>query len=205
MDSIAMIAARFCGRSLLDNPETPTPLSESAQRPPWRRAPRTKTALAGRALAIEAAVHVLEDANIPYTHLLFGKLIVDPRSGQGPKRRGRIVTYWPARERLRIGRRPTQTRKDLCAFQQALADQGHRIPGYLSRAKPKPPPRVSKAERLRAHREANLADMEEAHAQLMASLRQMVEDLEAGRRISRRDPRSARARRLFQRAWARPA
>ena len=49
---------------------------------------------------------------------------------------------------------------------------------------------------MRARKEADLAEMEHAHAQLMASLREMTEDLIAGRRIRRRDPRSARAKRL---------
>ena len=52
MNSIAMIAARFCGRILPEYPETSFSLSEPAQKPPWRRAPRTKAALAVRALKL---------------------------------------------------------------------------------------------------------------------------------------------------------
>ena len=75
------------------------------------------------------------------------------------------------------------------------------FPGYVSRvASLSKSPRPSKEERLRARQEADLAEMEHAHAQLMDSLREMTEDLIAGRRIRRRDPRSARAKRLFRRA-----
>ena len=135
----------------------------------------------------------------PIPSRLFGKLVIHPPPEvQG----GKTVTFWPAKERLRIDRRTTQRQQDVPAFEQALADQGHRIPGYVSRpARLSKSPRLSKEERLRARREADLTEMEHAHVQLMASLREMTEDLIAGRRIRRRDPRSARAKRLFRRAW----
>jgi hypothetical protein len=199
---LADIAARLCGRDLSDASDMPISSGYgTGPRPVWRRAPRTKAALAIRVLAIEKAVHVLEDANIPYTHSLFGKLVIEPPPEvQG----GKTVTFWPAKERLRIGRRTTQTQQDIRAFEQAIADQGHRISGYVSRrARPSKLPKWSKEERLRARREADLTEMEHAHAQLMASLREMTEDLIAGRRIRRRDPRSARAKRLFRCAWNR--
>jgi hypothetical protein len=166
-----------------------------------RRAPRTKAALAARVLAIKEAVRVLEPLGIPYTQPLFGKLVIEPPPAvQG----GESVMFWPAKKRLRIGWRPTQRQQDIPALEQALADQGHGIPGYVSRvASLSKSPRPSKEERLRARQEADLAEMEHAHAQLMDSLREMTEDLIAGRRIRRRDPRSARAKRLFRRAWNR--
>ena len=195
MDSLATIAARLCGRNLTDTSEPPFVRAEDRTEPPWRRAPRTKAALAAKALAIEKVVRVLEDSRITYSQPLLGKLVVPGIEG------GEAVTFWPARERLRIARRPTKRQQDIHAFEQALADQGHRIPGYISRrARCTKPPSISKEERLRARQEADLAEVEHAHAQLMASLCQMTEDLIAGRRIRRRDPRSARAKRLFKHA-----
>ena len=38
------------------------------------------------------------------------------------------TVFWPAKERLRIGRRATQIQQDIRAFEQALADQGHGSP-----------------------------------------------------------------------------
>ena len=133
---------------------------------------RTKAALAAKVLAVEEAVRVLESANVRYTQPLFGKLVIEPPSAvQG----GKSVTFWHARERLRIGRRATQRQQNIPAFEQALADQGHRIPGYASRpARLSKSPSLSREERLRARQEADLAEMEHAHAQLMASLRQMT-------------------------------
>ena len=199
---LADIAARLCGRDLSDISEILNSFRIRIEtRQVWRRAPRTKAAIAAKVLAIEEAVRVLEDLDIPYTQPLFGKLVIEPPPAvQG----GKTVTFWPAKKRLRIGRRATQRQQDIRAFEQALADQGHRIPGYVSRpARLSKSPRLSKEERLRARREADLAEMEHAHAQLMASLREMTEDLIAGRRIRRRDPRSARAKRLFRRARGR--
>jgi hypothetical protein len=146
-----------------------------------------------KVLAVEQAIRVLESANVRYTQPLFGKLVIEPP----PAVQGGKLTFWPAKKRLRIGRRATQRQQDIRAFEQALADQGHRIPGHVSRPARLPKsPRLSREERLRARRESDLAEMEHAHAQLLASLRDMTEDLIAGRRIRRRDPRSARAKRL---------
>jgi hypothetical protein len=151
-----------------------------------------------KVLAVEEAVRVLEDLDIPCTQPLFGKFVIEPPPAV---QRGKLVTFWPAKKRLRIGRRATQRQQTIPAFEQVLADQGHGIPGYVSRrARPSKSARLSKEERLRARQEADLAEMEHAHAKLMDSLREMTEDLIAGRRIRRRDPRSARAKRLFRRA-----
>ena len=104
--------------------------------------------------------------NVRYTHPLFGKLVIEPPPAVQDSK---TVTFWPARERLRIAKRPTRTGQDMVAFQQALADQGHRIPGHVSRrARPSKSARLSKEKRLRARREADLAEMEHAHALLMA-------------------------------------
>ena len=198
MSSIAAMAAQLCARNPLD-------MEDLARRtnikPIWRRAPRTKSALALKAEAIEKAVRILEDASVTYTQPLFGKLVVEPPP---MVQRGKRVTFWPARERLRVAQRPTRVGQGVHAFQQALADQGHRIPGYVSR-RPRPScsPKLARAECLRARREAELAEMEQAHAQLMDSLREMTEDLVAGRKVRRRDPRSARAKQLFRNARAR--
>ena len=134
-------------------------------RPIWRRAPRTRAALAMKAEAIKKAVRILDEASVTYTQPLFGKLVVEPPP---TIQRGKSVTFWPARERLRVAQRPTRVGQDIVAFQQALADQGHRIPGYVSR-RPRPSwsAKLSSAERLRARREAELVEMEQAHAQLI--------------------------------------
>jgi hypothetical protein len=197
VDSLAAIAARLCGASLSDVPEPPIPQGGNATGPhlPWRRAPRTKAALALKVLAIEKAIGVLEYSRVPYTQPLSGKLVIEPPAGiEGAK----TVTFWPAKERLRIGRRATKTQMDIHAFEQALADQGHRMSGYLPR--PARRCKVSKEERSRARREADLAEMDQAYGQWMEFYHQALEDLAAGRRIRRRDPRSARAKRLFKRA-----
>ena len=129
---------------------------------------RTKAALAAKVLAIKETVRVLEDANVRYTQPLFGKLVIEPPP---TVQDGKSVTFWPAKKRLRIGRRTTQRQQDIPAFEQAPADQGHRIPGYVSRpARPSQSPILSKEERLRARQEADLAEMEHAHVQLMDSL-----------------------------------
>ena len=67
---------------------------------------------------------MLEDLDITYTQPLFGKLVIEPPPAvQG----GKSVTFWPAKKRLRIGRRATQRQQDIPAFEQALADQGHQF------------------------------------------------------------------------------
>ena len=48
-----------------------------------------------------------------------------------------------------------------------------------------------KEERLRARQDANLAEMEHAHAQLMASLREMAEDLSLAGKSAARSPISS--------------
>ena len=167
----------------------------TSPRPAWRRAPRTKAALATKVLAVEQAVRVLEEREFPipsrcsasWSSSLRRRFRAARPSRSGP--RGSVSGS--------VGGQRRDSR-DIPALEQALADQGHRIPGYVSRpARLSKSPRLSKEERLRARREADLAEMEHAHAQLMASLREMTEDLIAGRRIRRRDPRSARAKRLF--------
>jgi hypothetical protein len=199
---LADIAARLCSRYLSHASDIPTSSGQgTSPRPAWRRARRTEASLAAKVFAIKEAIRVMEDLNVPYIQPLLGKLVIEPPPAvQG----GKTVMFWPAKKRLRIGRRATQRQQDIRAFEQALADQGHQISGYVSRpAMLTKLPRVSKEERLRARKEADLAEMEHAHAQLIASLRDMTEDLIAGRRIKRRDPRSARAKRLFRRAWNR--
>jgi hypothetical protein len=196
MDSIAMIAARICGRSVSENPKPVAEQDKTAGSKPWRRAPRTKAALAIKLLAIQKVLEILERSKVPFSHPLPGKFVIEAVPGVAG---GKRITYWPARRRLRIGRRSTET-NGIHAFQQALADQGHPILGYLSRAKPPKPPMVSKTERLRARQEANLAEMAQAHAERVALFRQ---SLDLGR-IRTRDSRSPRVRRLFRRAWARP-
>ena len=79
---LADIAARLCGRDLSDISESSTHSGARIEaRQAWRRAPRTKAALAAKVLAIEEAVRVLEDWNVPYTQPLFGKLVIEPPPG----------------------------------------------------------------------------------------------------------------------------
>ena len=121
------IAARLCGRDMSDISGTSTHSGVRIEtRQVWRRASRTKAALAAKVLAIKEAVRVLEDLDIPFTQPLFGKLVIEPPPAvQG----GKTVTSWPARERLRIGHRATQRQQDIPAFEQALAKSGSPDPG----------------------------------------------------------------------------
>jgi len=149
---------------------------------------------------------VLQDLNIPFTQPLAGKLVVEP-----PPRieGGKAVVFWPFKERLRIQRRPTRRQQNIHAFKQALADQGHRIPGYCARKPAKAlrrwlaeEKRATRArvrqERLWAKQEEDLAEMQGYPDLSGTSFRQIGEDIEAG--IKRRgSPRSARVKRLFQR------
>ena len=99
MSSLAAMAARLCGQSLTDISESPDAYSgtRTSSKPAWRRAPRTKAAFAAKVLAIEKAIRMLENANVPYAQLLSGKLVVEPP----PEfQDGKIVTFWPAKERL---------------------------------------------------------------------------------------------------------
>jgi hypothetical protein len=173
MDSIAMIAARVWRRHVSENPKpTQTDRDDTARSEPWRRAPRTKAALANKMRAIQKVIEILERLNVAFSQPLPGKFVIEPL----PRvTRGKAIVFWPARRRLRIGRCSTET-NGIHAFQQALADQGHPILGYLSRAKPPKPPRVSKAERLRARQEANLAEMAQAHAERVAFFRKRSSD-----------------------------
>jgi hypothetical protein len=197
MDSVAMIAARMCGQSL-HSTTPPTHGGKTVNSKPWRRALRTKAALAIKTLAIEKAIQILECLKVVFSQPLPGKLLIEPRPGVAG---GKKITFWPARDRLRIARRPTETHSVLL-FLQALAAQGHQSLGYFSRSKPPRPPTVSSAERLRERQEANLAEMVHAHAQRVEAFRQTLAD--DGHGIRKRDVRSARVRRLFQRAWLRP-
>jgi hypothetical protein len=135
MDSIAMIAARICRRRVSENQKPVAEQDETAGSKPWRRAPRTKAALANKMRAIQKVIEILERSNVPFSQPLPGKFVIEPL----PRvTRGKAIVFWPARRRLRIGRHSTET-NGIHAFQQALADQGHPIPGYFSRAKPRKP------------------------------------------------------------------
>jgi hypothetical protein len=59
---------------------------------------------------------------------------------------------------------------------------------------------LARQQHLFLQRAADLTAMEQAYEELAALHRQRLEDLAAGRRIRRRDPRSIDARRRFQRA-----
>jgi hypothetical protein len=194
--SVSMLAARFCGGIIPDN-EPSISLPEPAPSPAWHRPPRTKAARAIKTLAIQKVLDILDRSRVAYTQPLVGKFVIEPRPEVAG---GKTITFWPVRNRLRIGRHPTETH-GLHAFRQALADQGHPVLGYRSQAKPPKPPTVSKTERLRARREANLAEMAQAYAERVAFFRQ---SLDPDNKIRMRDPRSARVKRLFRRAWLRP-
>jgi hypothetical protein len=196
--NIAMIAAHVLSRSGSDDPPAQSDRDETVgSNRPRHRAPRTKAARAINALAVLKVIAVLDRSRVPYTQPILGKFVVEPHPGVAGSK---TIVFWAARNRLRIGQRATQTR-GIHAFQQSLADQGHPILGYLSRAKPPEPPTMSSAERRRAHLESNLAEMAQAYDERMAFFRQ---SLDPDNKIRTRDPRSARVRRLFRRAWLRP-
>ncbi|MFL5333049.1 MAG: hypothetical protein ACJ8H8_07665 [Geminicoccaceae bacterium] len=145
--------------------------------PHWRRPPRTRAAAQVKAAAIGKAVHGLKHAGIAYAQPLPGKLVVEPppRCKGG----GKPVTYWPARKRLRIGPRgQTRTEQDLHAFEQALAAQGHRVPGYVPQLRPRLPDWRERAEEARPQweqRAAELAELDAAIAQSLARLRRWMD------------------------------
>jgi hypothetical protein len=59
---------------------------------------------------------------------------------------------------------------------------------------------LTRQQHLFLQRAAGLAELETAYEDLAALHRQRLQDLAAGRRVRRRDPRSIDARRRFQRA-----
>ena len=124
---LADIAARLCSRDPPDTSDTPISSGQgTSPRPAWRRAPRTKAALVAKVLAIEEAVRVLEDLDIPYTQPLFGKLVIEPPPAvQG----GKSVTFWPAKKRLRIGRRATQRQQRHSRIRASPRGSGSSDPG----------------------------------------------------------------------------
>src|SRR4051794_32774891 len=98
--NVAMIAARVCGRSVPGN-STPS-RADCAEtvgfKPPWRRAPRTKAAVAIKTLAIQKVLDILDRSNVAHTEPLPGKFVIQNRLGVvGSK----LVTFWPTRNRLR--------------------------------------------------------------------------------------------------------
>ena len=70
---------------------------------------------------------MLEGSNVAYTQPVAGKLVVDPPPGIPA---ALTVTFWPVRKRLQLQKRPTRRSQSLGDFEQALADQGHRIAGH---------------------------------------------------------------------------
>ena len=176
--SVAAMAARFCARPLADG-EGPSvrdgEVMAAAPKRPWRRAARTKAALARKQRAMDQAILVLEGIKIAFTQPVAGKLVIEPPRGT---KGGRTVTFWPARERLRIGRRPTKKEKGIGDLKEAIAAQGHRVPGYLYRHPLMPKPRRNaREERRRERREAKLAQLEKSLGDSLASLSALVEKL----------------------------
>jgi len=204
MDTIATIAARLCGRSRLDRETKDIHSSGGAvhPKPPWRRSPRTKAVFAAKAIAIKEAIGVLEGSNVAYTQPVAGKLVVDPPPGIPA---ALTVTFWPARKRLQLQKRPTRRSQNLGDFEQALADQGHRIAGH--------PYRVPKSgvllrfERAQAERKRQWLEqqvhLEEAKSTIDECIElslQRLKDLAAGVKVGRRDPELVDAGRRFKRA-----
>ena len=121
----------------------------------------------------------------------------------GPEKRQFSKYLWPARERLRLAKRLTKRAQDLEAFEQALADQGHRIAGYPFRM-PNSRARL-RYERFQSHLQQRLmqqlADLEEARSAYEESMtirRQRLEDFANGRGTVRRDPELTQAERRFR-------
>ena len=127
MSSIASIAARIAGQTppveIDSDPSTSQSDRSTRLKLPWRRPRRTKAIASAKLLATQAAIDMLNTSGVAYDQPLPGKLIVEPPVLTAAQR----VTFWPARERLRLGNRPTQRGQDIHAFEQALADQGHYI------------------------------------------------------------------------------
>ena len=159
-------------------------------------------ALAIKAQAIGKAIRVLEDANIAYTQPLPGKLVIEPPRDVPA---GLIVTFWPARARIQIQKQSTKRLQDLDAFQQALANQGHRIAGYLY-TRPKPPAllRFERAQAKRVkrwvQRQTDIEEAQDACDEIIAIHLQRLKDFAAGVRIGRQNPKVADAENRFKRA-----
>jgi len=160
MMTIADRAALYCRR----HPDQVSTVERAAEQSPeakesWRRIPRTRAAIKARQRAVDAAIRFLRAARIPFTEPVRGKLVVPPTGWRG----ARVVTFWPARKRLRLGKRPTMRGHDLDAFREALADNGNLVPGIPFR-RPGNAKRIAKEERYRARLEAKLMKLERRQA-----------------------------------------
>ena len=172
MMTIAERAARYAGQ----HTEVPYVRTVEARQPseskrPWRRPARTRNALAARRRPIEEAIRFLAEARIPFSQSIRGKLVVPPLW-----KAARVVTFWPARERLRVGKRPTRREQDLNAFREALADQGHFVPGIPFRF-PGQAKKIARAERRRSRLEMKLLRLEYAQAAAMERFRRTCDRL----------------------------
>jgi hypothetical protein len=196
MDSLAARAARHCRPS-----SRPSARVTEAKRP-WKRAPRTRAAATVRLQAIEAAITILRKAGIAFSEPLPGKLVIEP-----PPRviTAHVVTFWPARERLTLGRRPTQRGQDIHAFEQVLADQGHRIAGHPYRV-PKSDAflRFERAQAERKRRwleqQVHLEEATSAIDECIALSLQRLRDFATSHRMDGENPQLREAKRRFRTA-----
>lgn len=195
MDSVAARAARYCGHT--------TPTSQSADaKIPWKRAPRTHAAAAARTRAIDAAKSMLEKAAVEFTESLPGKLVVHPPPGRVA---GQVVTFWPARARLRLGNRPTKRGQGIREFEEVLANQGHPIAGYpnpVSKSDAFLQFRRALAERVDQwlERQAHLEDAKSALDECLAIQFQWLRDLADGQQVKGRNQQLREAKRRFRSA-----
>ena len=180
MDTLALRAASCLGQSATAS--RPSPQGTRTKRP-GKRAPRTRAAAAVRSQAIEAAVTMLREARIAFIESVPGKLIVEPRAGVAA---AQIVTFWPARERLRLGSRRTKRGQDIRAFEHALLDQGHHVPGYsVQKSSVFLHLERDQAERIRRwlERQAHLQEVQLALDACISLNLQRLKDIIAGRRL----------------------
>ena len=145
---------------------------------------------------------MLEGSNVAYTQPVAGKLVVDPPPGIPA---ALTVTFWPVRKRLQLQKRPTRRSQSLGDFEQALADQGHRIAGHPYRV-PKSGVFLrferAQAERKRrcVERQVYLEEAKSAIDECIALSLQRLKDLAGGVTVRRRDPELIDAGRRFKRA-----
>jgi hypothetical protein len=143
---------------------------------------------------------MLNTSGVAYDQPLPGKLIVEPLPGVVAAQK---VTFWPARERLRLGNRPTQRGQDIHAFEQALADQGHHIGDHPDRKSDV----FLQLQHAHAKRMSQWLDqqayLEEANSAIdecIALSLQRLRDFAAGHRLEGQNPELHEAKRRFRSA-----
>jgi hypothetical protein len=142
---------------------------------------------------------LLNNSGVAYDQSLPGKLLLE----LPPRVAAQRVTFWPARELLRLGNRPMKQEKGIDAFKQALADQGHQIPDHPTR-KSDVFLRLERAqaERVRRwlERQAYLEEATSAIDECIALSLQRLRDFATNHRVDGENSQLREAKRRFRTA-----